>query len=42
MPGIAASHFRRRYALPEDLEHLSDEQTVLNLALVLQSARFTA
>jgi uncharacterized RDD family membrane protein YckC len=37
----AASHFRGRYGLPDDIEHLSDEQTVLNLALVMQSARFT-
>jgi uncharacterized RDD family membrane protein YckC len=38
----AAGHFRKRFALPEDLDYLSDEQTVLNLALVIQEARFTA
>lgn len=38
----AASCFRTRFALPEDLEYLSDEQTVLNLALVIQEAKFTA
>lgn len=32
----AADHFRRRFGLPDDLEHLSDEQTVINLALVIQ------
>lgn len=32
----AAAHFRRRYELPDDLAHLSDEQTVLNLALLVQ------
>ena len=31
----AAAYFRTRYGLPEGLEHLSDEQTVLNLALVV-------
>lgn len=33
----AASYFRDRFALPTALDHLSDEQTVLNLALVAQS-----
>ena len=37
----AAAHFRSRLALPEDFGHLSDEQTVVNVALVLQEARFT-
>lgn len=36
----AAEHFRARYALREDLDYLSDEQTVLNIALVLQNANF--
>jgi uncharacterized RDD family membrane protein YckC len=36
----AAGYFRRRYGLPEDLEHLSDEQSVLNLAGVLHDTRF--
>ena len=31
----AAAYFRRRYGLPDALAFLSDEQTVLNLALVL-------
>ena len=31
----AAAYFRRRYELPESLAFLSDEQTVLNLALLL-------
>ena len=35
----AAQHFRHRYALPEDLDYLSDEQTVLNLALVIQGMK---
>ena len=34
----AAGYFRRRYGLPADLEHLSDEQTVINLALVIQGS----
>jgi len=38
----AAERFRARYSLPEDLEHLSDEQTVLNLALVIQGMKFSA
>jgi hypothetical protein len=37
----AAAYFRQRLALPEDLDHLSDEQTVMNLALVVQDAKFT-
>lgn len=36
----AASRFRMRYDLPEDSEHLSDEQTVVNLALVTQQGGF--
>ena len=36
----AAEHFRNRYSLREDLDYLSDEQTVLNIALVLQNANF--
>jgi hypothetical protein len=32
----AADFFRERYGLPQDLDYLSDEQTVLNLALVCQ------
>jgi len=36
----AAEHFRARFALPRDMDHLSDEQAVLNLALVVQEARF--
>lgn len=39
---MAAGRFRERYSLPGDLDHLSDEQTVVNLALVLQKDRFTA
>ena len=38
----AATHFRARFALPEDLDYLSDEQTVLNLALLIQDAKFAA
>lgn len=38
----AAELFRRRYALPEGLDYLSDEQTVLNLALVVQETKLTA
>ncbi|MBI4584422.1 MAG: RDD family protein [Planctomycetes bacterium] len=38
----AAAHFRKRFGLPQDLEHLSDEQVVLNLALVIQGTKFTA
>jgi uncharacterized RDD family membrane protein YckC len=37
----AAEYFRERYGLPEDLDYLTDEQTVLNLALVLQHTKFT-
>ena len=36
----AADYFRKRYALPEDESYLSDEQTVLNLALVIQDTKF--
>ncbi len=36
----AAEYFRMRYALPEDDDYLSDEQTVLNLALVIQDTKF--
>jgi len=36
----AADYFRERYSLPEDMEHLSDEQTVMNLAMVIQDTRF--
>ena len=35
--GEAAAAFRERYNLPQDLDYLSDEQTVLNLALVVQA-----
>lgn len=38
----AARHFRTRFALPEDMDFLSDEQTVVNLGLVIQGAKFTA
>lgn len=37
----AAAYFRHRYQLPDMLEHLSDEQTVINLALVIQGTQFT-
>jgi len=37
----AAAHCRWRYSLPEDQEYLSDEQTVVNIALVLQKLKFT-
>lgn len=37
----AAQYFRKQYNLPEDLEYLSDEQTVLNIALVVLGAAFT-
>ena len=37
----AAAHFRSRLALPENLGHLSDEQTVVNVALLIQEAKFT-
>lgn len=36
----AANFFQQRYSLPEDEGHLSDEQTVLNLALVIQDTKF--
>jgi len=39
--GKAATHFRGRLALPADLGHLSDEQTVVNLALLVQESKFT-
>ncbi len=39
---LAASHFRDTLALPADLDYLSDEQTVINLAMVIQDAKFTA
>jgi len=38
--GLAAGHFRKRLSIPDDLEHISDEQVVVNLALVLQEAKF--
>ena len=38
----AATHFRQRFALPADVEHLSDEQTVVNLALLMQETKFIA
>jgi uncharacterized RDD family membrane protein YckC len=38
--GEAAEYCRGRFALPEGLDHLSDEQTVLNVALVIQGVRF--
>ncbi|HEY1684664.1 MAG TPA: RDD family protein [Tepidisphaeraceae bacterium] len=37
----AAAHFRSRLSLPENLIHLSDEQTVINLALLIQETKFT-
>lgn len=37
----AAEHFRQKLGLPPELDHLSDEQAVVNLALVLQDAKFT-
>jgi len=37
----SAEFFRTRYGLPSDLDYLSDEQTVTNLALVIQGMRFT-
>ena len=33
----AAAHYRKRFRLPDDLDYLSDEQSVLNLALVVRS-----
>jgi uncharacterized RDD family membrane protein YckC len=39
--GQAASYFRSRLALPDDANHLSDEQTIVNLALLIQDAKFT-
>ena len=38
----AAAHFRSRFSLPPDLSYLSDEQTVVNLALLIQEAKFTS
>jgi hypothetical protein len=38
----AATHLRRRFNLPENLDYLSDEQVVLNVALVVQGAKFGA
>lgn len=38
----AAAYFRHRFSLPDDLDHLSDEQTVLNLALVAQADTIAA
>jgi uncharacterized RDD family membrane protein YckC len=38
----AAAHFRLRLSLPADLDHLSDEQAIVNLALVIQETKFTA
>jgi uncharacterized RDD family membrane protein YckC len=40
--GQAAVYFRNGLALPADLDHLSDEQTVMNLALLIQEAKFIA
>jgi hypothetical protein len=37
----AAAHFRARLGLPPDIDYLSDEQTVLNLAMVIQDAKFS-
>lgn len=37
-----AQYLRERYGLPSDLEHLSDEQTVLGVALVILSTKFAA
>lgn len=36
-----AGYIRERYALPDALAHLSDEQTVLNAALVIQGMKFS-
>ena len=36
-----ARYLRERYSLPSDMEHLSDEQTVLGIALVILSTKFT-
>lgn len=35
----AAGLFRKRFSLPEDIDYLSDEQTVLNIALLIQGDR---
>ncbi len=37
----AAMHYRNQFSLPLDLDHLSDEQTIMNLALLIQDAKFT-
>ncbi len=37
----AARHFRGKFPLPDNAEFLSDEQTVVNLALLVQDGRFT-
>jgi len=39
--GQAAAHYRERCSLPQDIYNLSDEQTVLNLALVVQASSLT-
>ncbi len=39
--GRAAAHFRARLSLPPDADHLSDEQSIVNLALVIQDAKFS-
>lgn len=39
--GEAAKHFQKRFALPETDTFLSDEQAVLNLALLVQEEKFT-
>ncbi len=36
-----ADYFRKRYNLPDKTDFLSDEQTVLNLAMVIQNTNFT-
>lgn len=38
----AADYFRKRYGLPLDVEHLSDEQVVLNIALVIRDPKALA
>ena len=38
----AAGYLRNELALPENVDYLSDEQVVVNLALVIQDAKFTA
>jgi len=39
--GGAAAHFRKSLGLPADLDHLSDEQAIVNLALLIQESKFT-